>query len=66
VEICIVERLTTDTEERVISECLSRVAAGRSSAGTLPAVIAAKDILYSETISLSNPIKVTLLPKPDT
>jgi len=36
--------LTTDTEERVISECLSRVAAGRSSAGTLPAVIAAKDI----------------------
>ncbi|XP_065887040.1 integrator complex subunit 4-like isoform X2 [Dysidea avara] len=66
VEVCIVERLTTDTEERVISECLSRVAVGRSSTGTLPAVIAAKDILYSETIPLSNPIKVTLLPKADT
>ena len=61
------ERLTTDTEEKVISECLSRVAVGRSSTGTLPAVItAAKDILYSETIPLSNPIKVTLLPKADT
>jgi len=67
VEMCVVKRVATDTDERIVSECLSRVAAGtRSCTGTLPAVIAAKDILNSETIPISSPIKITLLPKADT
>ena len=63
VEMSIVQRLTVDSNEAV-ADCLSRalsVNAATSSAN----IAAAKDILYGEALPLSNPVTLTLLPKPD-
>jgi len=52
-----------DSDEAV-ADCLSKalsVNAATSSAN----IATAKDILYGEAIPLSNPVKLTLLPKPD-
>ena len=62
VEICIVQRLTMDSNERE-ADCLSTALSVNTA--TSPATIAAKDILYSEALPLSKPVKLTLLPKSD-
>ena len=61
-EICIVQRLTVDSNEAE-ADCLSKALSVNTA--TSPATIAAKDILYSEAIPLSNSVKLTLSPKSD-
>ena len=62
VEICIVQRLTMDSDEKE-ADCLSRALSVNTA--TSSATIAAMDILHSEALPLSKSIKLTLLPKPD-
>ena len=51
-----------DSDEKE-ADCLSRALSVNTA--TSPATIAAKNILYSEALPLSKPVKLTLLPKPD-
>ena len=61
-EICIVQRLTMDSNERE-ADCLSTALSVNTA--TSPDTIAAKHILYGEALPLSKPVKLTLLPKSD-